>query len=132
MDRKDAQKVIENLQNKPFICGEDIIEVEAGYVILKKEEYKKMKGGKAKMSDLISREALMQILNSKATKNEVRELSTTYTLKELAYIIYTLPAVYDVDKVVEQLEELRDRGNKTGILHFGDIIETVKAGGANE
>ena len=38
MDRKDAQKIIENLQNKPFICGENEIEVAGGYVILKKEE----------------------------------------------------------------------------------------------
>lgn len=44
MDRNDAQKVIENLQNEPFICGEDIIEVHNGYVILKKEEFEKLKG----------------------------------------------------------------------------------------
>lgn len=124
MDRNDAQKVIENLQNKPFICGEDIIEVEAGYVILKKKEYKKLKGGKAKMSDLISREALLEDF-----KRTITEKSDTFDWLNL---ISRQPIAYDVDKVVEQLEELRDRGNKTGILNFGDIIETVKAGRANE
>ncbi|MBO5208057.1 MAG: hypothetical protein J6B68_01795 [Lachnospiraceae bacterium] len=46
MDIKDAAKVIENLQNKPFICGDNAIIVSGGYVILKKEEYEKLgKGG---------------------------------------------------------------------------------------
>ncbi len=36
MDRNDAKKVIDNLQQKPFICGEDEILVSGGYVIIKK------------------------------------------------------------------------------------------------
>lgn len=93
------------------------------------------------MSDLISREALMQILNSKATKNEVRELSTTYTLKELAYIIYTLPAVCDVDKVVEQIRTTGICGrclNRQSPIEIcatfcdtGKKLEIIKAGGEN-
>lgn len=43
MDRKDAQKVIDNLQQKPFICGGNEIIVSGGYVILKKESYESLK-----------------------------------------------------------------------------------------
>lgn len=43
MDRKDAQKVIDNLQNKPFICGDNEILVSGGYVIMKKERYEELK-----------------------------------------------------------------------------------------
>lgn len=43
MDRKDAQKVIDNLKSKPFICGEDEILVSGGYVIVKKVRYEALK-----------------------------------------------------------------------------------------
>ena len=50
----------------------------------------------------------------------------------LAQKIDEQPTAYDVDKVVEQLEELTDemeQFNCTGML--SDIIEVVKAGGVN-
>lgn len=47
MNRDDAEKVIKNLQNKPFICGDNEIIVSGGYVILKKNDYERVcKGGR--------------------------------------------------------------------------------------
>lgn len=42
MDIKDAEKVIQNLQNRPFICGANEIVLDNGYIILKKEEYERL------------------------------------------------------------------------------------------
>ena len=42
MDIKDANKVIENLQTRPFICSENTIELDNGYVIAKKEYFKEL------------------------------------------------------------------------------------------
>lgn len=39
MDTKDAHKVIENLQTRPYICSENTIELDNGYVIAKKEYF---------------------------------------------------------------------------------------------
>ena len=36
MDASDAKNVIKDLQEKPFICGQNTIETESGYVIKKK------------------------------------------------------------------------------------------------
>lgn len=37
MDTKDAHKIIEILQTKPYICFENTIELDDGYVIVKRE-----------------------------------------------------------------------------------------------
>jgi hypothetical protein len=42
MDVKDAKRVIDNLQSKPFICGDNEIVTDNGYVILRKETYEKL------------------------------------------------------------------------------------------
>ena len=42
------------------------------------------------MSDLISKKLLKKELEKKSVKDSVNNLSTTYTMKELAYIIHTL------------------------------------------
>ena len=55
------------------------------------------------MSDLINRSALIKKLQEKSVKDEVNTLSTTYTYKELAYIICNMPTAYDVEKVVAEL-----------------------------
>lgn len=60
------------------------------------------------MSDLISRSALINKLKEKSIVDEVNIISTTYTYKELVYIICNLPTAYDVEKVVAELEEERD------------------------
>lgn len=59
------------------------------------------------MSDLINRSALIKKLREKSVKDEVNTLSTTYTYKELAYIICNMPTAYDVDKVVAELEQTK-------------------------
>lgn len=46
MDITDARKVIENLQTRPFFCSDDHIELDNGYVIMKKEEYERNRRGK--------------------------------------------------------------------------------------
>lgn len=42
MDIKDAHKVIDNLQERPFICHENYIELDNGYVIAKKEYFEEL------------------------------------------------------------------------------------------
>lgn len=42
MDTKDAHKVIENLQTRPYICSENTIELDNGYVIAKKEYFQEL------------------------------------------------------------------------------------------
>lgn len=43
MDKSDAEKVMKNLLNKPFICGDNEIIVYGGYVITTKETYEKLR-----------------------------------------------------------------------------------------
>lgn len=42
MDVKDARKVTENLQKKPFICHDNYMELDNGYVIAKKEYFNEL------------------------------------------------------------------------------------------
>lgn len=37
MNVKDARKVIDDLRNKPFLCSDEAIETDSGYVITRKE-----------------------------------------------------------------------------------------------
>lgn len=37
MNIRDARKVIDDLQNKPFLCSDEKIETDSGYVITRKE-----------------------------------------------------------------------------------------------
>ena len=37
MDIKDARKVINDLENKPFLCSDTEIQTESGYIITRKE-----------------------------------------------------------------------------------------------
>ena len=59
------------------------------------------------MARLIDKDNLMEELEKKATHDGVRNNSTTYTLKELAYIIHSQP-VCDTDEVIEELEKYVD------------------------
>lgn len=36
MDIKDVKKVVDDLQNKPFLCSKEAIETDGGYVITQK------------------------------------------------------------------------------------------------
>lgn len=42
MDVNDARKVVENLQTRPFICSENTIELDNGYVIVKEEHFNEL------------------------------------------------------------------------------------------
>lgn len=39
MDITDAKKVIENLQARPFICSDDSMVLDNGYVVMRKGAY---------------------------------------------------------------------------------------------
>lgn len=43
MDKNDAEKVIQNLQTKPFICSDDCLLLDNGYVILRKDYFEKIR-----------------------------------------------------------------------------------------
>ena len=43
MDKRDAEKVIQNLRTKPFICSDDCLLLDNGYVILKKDYFEELK-----------------------------------------------------------------------------------------
>lgn len=53
MDRRDAEKVIQNLRTKPFICSEDCLLLDNGYVILRKENFddlrERLSGGQGQL-----------------------------------------------------------------------------------
>lgn len=36
MDIKDVKKIVDDLQNKPFLCSKEAIETDSGYVITHK------------------------------------------------------------------------------------------------
>lgn len=48
MDIKDTHKVIENLQTRPYICSENTIELDNGYVIAKKEYFNECREAREK------------------------------------------------------------------------------------
>lgn len=64
------------------------------------------------MDDLISRSALIEKLKEKSIVDGVNILSTTYTYKELAYIICNMPTAYDEEKVVAELEKMRNEDSQ--------------------
>ena len=43
MDRRDAEKVIQNLRTKPFICSDNCLLLDNGYAILRKEYFQELK-----------------------------------------------------------------------------------------
>ena len=71
------------------------------------------------MSDLISRSDLLKKLESMTNDNSeyVRNNSHQFTYKELAYIICNQPTAYNVDKVVEELEEHKTQYGKLQFAH---------------
>lgn len=42
MDVNDTHKVAESLQTRPFICSENTIELDNGYVIVKEEHFNEL------------------------------------------------------------------------------------------
>ena len=73
---------------------------------------------------LIDEEVLM-----KDIQKTITEKSSTI---DWMYMIYRQPVAYDVDKVVEQLEEFRDEMKMFGCDGLlSDLIEIVKGGGVD-
>ena len=69
------------------------------------------------MGDLISRKALMDVFQEKADDNTGLLRNNMLFAKEL---VKNIPTAYDVDKVVEQLEEARDE-----LLHSTDYNNDI-------
>ena len=78
---------------------------------------------------LIDADALKEYcMNASKSDDDFRRVS----LATLASVIDAQPTAYDVDKVVEQLEEFREEMEQfkcSGML--SDMIEVVKAGGVD-
>ena len=53
MNKKDAEKIIKDLSEKPFVCSEHCIETESGYVIKTKEKRKYTRSKKPTNADRI-------------------------------------------------------------------------------
>lgn len=53
MNKKDAEKIIKDLSEKPFVCSEHCIETESGYVITIKEKRKYARSKKQTNADRI-------------------------------------------------------------------------------
>ena len=89
---------------------------------------------------LIDADALLEQYNLKdATKYGNKDAEqqahsySTMMLYEIADIIEDAPTAYDMDKVVEQLEEYREemeQFKRGGML--SEMIDVVKAGGVDE
>ena len=77
------------------------------------------------MSDLISRSALMSRIES-----ERRQWGEDYDAEQILGDIEDAPAVYDVDKVVEKLEDYLFE--KHCVEGDSKIDEIVKGGGVDE
>lgn len=43
MDKRDAERVVQNLMTKPFICTGSSILLDDGYVILRRGDYEELK-----------------------------------------------------------------------------------------
>ena len=59
MDRRDAEKVIQNLRTNPFICSDDCLLLDNGYVILRKEYFEELRMSRG----LVSADAHIATLN---------------------------------------------------------------------
>lgn len=89
-------------------------------------------------NDLISRSALIEVLNKWADANAERGYDTAYDLvQECIEVVKERPAAYDVEKVVAELEEQIDnnRGWEDEDYYWGETkgyehaIEIVRNGG---
>ena len=79
------------------------------------------------LKEELSQQWFIDILLTKTNSNDM--------YSALAEKIDSQPTAYDVDKVIEYLEQLRDRFNEKDFAIRGIIekaIEIVKAGGKNE
>ena len=81
------------------------------------------------MGDLISRSALIEVLNKWADANAERGYDTAYDLvKECIEVVKERPTAYDVEKVVEELES-DERHTFDGCINKRYTTEIVRKGG---
>lgn len=75
----------------------------------------------------------MRLINEETLMNEIRETITEQSSTiDWMNLIHRQPVAYDVDKVVEQLEEFRDEMKMFGCDGLlSDLIEVVKVGGVD-
>ena len=73
----------------------------------------------------------MRLIDEEKLMNEIRETITEQSSTiDWMNLIHRQPIAYDVDKVVEQLEEFRDEMKMFGCDGLlSDLIEVVKVGG---
>lgn len=89
-------------------------------------------------NDLISRSAVIAIIEKKRLMVGKHDLSAEYKLAGVQEEIENLPTAYDVDKVVEQLKENSFvPGDKIGvsdakIIMSEKAVEIVKSGGISK
>ena len=88
------------------------------------------------MDDLISRQAVIDLLKKSASRDIEEVVVTEKNIK----LIMDVPKAYDVDAVIEQLKEesyfVIPRGKSASycadtVIDIGDAIDIVKAGGIN-
>lgn len=89
------------------------------------------------MSDLISRSEVIAVLE----QLEEHSLSGKMDISNAIYLLENQPTAYDIDKVIEELEEIRvkktcnkekcDTKELCRICVVDDAIEIVKAGGTD-
>ena len=70
------------------------------------------------MSDLISRKAVLKLIEDIKVDKDIPK--NYGTLLDIMSVIRNMPTAYDVDKVVEQLEEARDE-----LLHSTDYNNDI-------
>ena len=75
----------------------------------------------------------MRLIDEEILMNEIRETITEQSSTiDWMNLIHRQPVAYDVDKVVEQLEEFRDEMKMFGCDGLlSDLIEVVKVGGVD-
>ena len=94
------------------------------------------------MSDLISRNEVLELLYKIFDKYHMSTDKNTSVGKSFGTDVFKeikeMPTAYSVDKVVEELEKLKDKGSVTKTEKLitkscvDKAIEIVKAGGINE
>lgn len=83
---------------------------------------------------LIDVDTLVKNLGFLYTKNRIPNVPIDVRAKETLTTIMEQATAYDVDKVVEQLEELKSQVPEelSQLMAYDEAIKIVKAGGKNE
>lgn len=81
------------------------------------------------MSDLISRQAVIDIIHKEIENTE--SFAEHDALINLEIAVSELQTEYDVDKVVEEIDKFR-HSKSYGLIDTGTVIKIVKAGGVHE